>query len=277
MNLNSLAAYAEGCFAIDRALGTAWASICVRLKHIPEGHSGLMARLPTSGSTVATPHLDQADLRNVLAQLCPDGKFSESDVEACYWRLARIIGEWSAEDNRLDIAPLAQTFTAMSKELKKIAEILSGHETGCREIHDIEIVSQLAMMLALDPEVGSRQQADKLISSFRGDAVKLAHACLVAARDLKQTVGESGRPQAEWHDEFTALLLEVAETAGVEPRLSKDRISGARVGWLLDAARALEPFLDPHMRSPNAEACGKRLERSKTRLRQKHRQNPSSV
>jgi hypothetical protein len=235
-----------------------------------------MARLPTSGSTVATPHLDEADLRNVLAQLCPDGKFSESDIREFYGRLARIIGQWSAEDNRLDIAPLAKTFTAMGQELKKVAEIL-GHETGLHEIHDIAIVSQLAMILALDPEVGSRQQADKLMASFRGDAAKLAHACLVAARDLKQTVGESGRPQAEWHDEFTALLLEVAETAGVEPRLSKDRISGARVGWLLDAAQALEAFLDPQMRSPSAEACGKRLERSKTRLRQKQRQNPSSV
>jgi spore cortex formation protein SpoVR/YcgB (stage V sporulation) len=72
-----------------------------------------------------------------------------------------------------------------------------------------------------------------------------------------------------------ALLLEVAETAEVEPRLSKDRISGERVGWLLDAARALEAFLHPRMRSPSDEACGKRLERSKTRLKQEHRQNPS--
>jgi len=213
----------------------------------------------------------------VLADLCPQTVFAKSDVEVFYSKLKYILGLWSAEHDRLDIAPLVKTFTAMGKELKKVAEILSGHEAGLHEIHDIKIVSQLAMILALDPEVGSRPQADKLISSFRGDAAKLAHACLVAARDLKQTVGESGRPQAEWHDEFAALLLEVAETAGVEPRLSKDRISGARVGWLLDAAQALEGFLDPQMRSPSAEACGKRLERSKTRLKQKHRQNPSSV
>jgi hypothetical protein len=236
-----------------------------------------MARLPTSGSTVATPHLDRADLRNVLAQLCPDGEFSESDASEFYRRLARIIGLWSAEHDRLDIAPLAKTITAMGKELKKVAEILSGHETGFHEIQEIAIVSQLATILALDPEVGSRPQADKLISSFRGDAAKLAHACLVVACDLKKRVGKSGRPQAEWHDEFTAFLLEVAQTAGVEPRLSKDRISYAWVGWLLDAAQALEGFLDPQMRSPSAEACGQRLYRSKTRLKQKHRQNPSSA
>jgi hypothetical protein len=236
-----------------------------------------MARLPTSGATVATPHLDKAALRNVLAQLCPDGNFSESNTKAFYRRLARIIGQWSAEDNRLDIAPLAKTFTAMGNELKKIAEILSGPEMGFRQIHDIAIVSQLATILALDPEIGSRQQADKLIASLRGDAAKVAHACLVVACDLKKRVGKSGRPQAEWHDEFTAFLLEVAQTAGVEPRLSKDRISYAWVGWLLDAAQALEGFLDPQMRSPSAEACGQRLYRSKTRLKQKHRQNPSSA
>ena len=78
----------------------------------------------------------------------------------------------------------------MGKELNKVAKILSGHETGLHEIHDIEIVSQLAEILALDPEVGLPEQADKLIASFRGDAAKLAHACLVAASDLKQTVGE---------------------------------------------------------------------------------------
>lgn len=191
--------------------------------------------------------------------------------------MARIIGQWSIEDNRLDVAPLAKTFTAMGKELKKVAKILSGHETGLREIRDIAIVSQLAMILALDPEVGSRQQADKLIASLRDDAAKVAHACLVAARDLKQMVGESGRPQAEWYDQFTALLLEIAATAGVEPRLSKGRISGAREGWLLDAAQALELFLDPQMRSPSAEARGKRLERSKTHLKQAHRQNRPSA
>ena len=237
-----------------------------------------MARLPTSGSTVATPHLDQADVRNVLAQLCPDGKFSESDINEIYSRLGRIIGQWSAEDSRLDTAPLIKTFEAMSKELKKASKILGGHETGLREIQDIELVSKLVAILALDPEVGSPEQADQLIASFRCNAAKLAHACLVAGRDLKLSVkGKSGAPQQDWYDEFTALLLEVARTAGVAPRLSKDRDSGARGGWLIEAAQALETFLDRRMRSPSTEACGKRLERSKTRLNRKQRQNPSSV
>jgi len=242
-----------------------------------------MARIPTRGAAIATPFQDgpnprvlsEEDLRDVLVDLCPQAVFAKSDVDVFYSKLRFILGLWSAEHNRLDIAPLAKTFTAMGRELEKLAKILSGQETGLRDIRDTEIVSQLADILALDPEVGSRRQADQLIASLRGDAAKVAHACLVAACDLKQTVGESGRPQAEWHDQFTALLLEIAEKAGVEPRLGKGRASGARDGWLLDAARALEKFLDRRMRSPSAEACGKRLERSKTRLKHKHRQNPS--
>ena len=237
-----------------------------------------MAQIPTSGATVATPVRGKADLQRVLTELCPDAQFSASDTNEIYLQLACIIGQWSAEENRLDIAPLAKTFEAMGKELNKVAKILSGRETGLREVHDIEIVSRLAEILALDPEVGSPEQADQLVASFRCNAAKLAHACLVAGRDLKLSVkGKSGAPQQDWYDEFTALLLEVARTAGVAPRLSKDRDSGARGGWLIEAAQALETFLDRRMRSPSTEACGKRLERSKTRLNRKQRQNPSSV
>ena len=120
-----------------------------------------MARLPTSGATISTPFrsgpnprvLSEADLRDVLADLCPQTVFAKSDLEVFYSKLKYILGLWSAEHDRLDIAPLVKTFTAMGKELKKVAEILSGHETGLREIHDIAIVSQLKMILALTPRL----------------------------------------------------------------------------------------------------------------------------
>jgi hypothetical protein len=244
-----------------------------------------MARLPISGVTMSTPFqsgpnprvLSEADLHDVLADLCPETVFAKSDVEVFYSKLKYILGLWSAEHNRLDIAPLAKTLMAMNRELDGMSRLLSGHETGLHERHDIEVVSQLATILALDPEVGSRQQADKLITSFRGDAAKLAHACLIAAHDLRQQVGKDGRPRLDWYDDFTALLLEIAGLGGVEPQLGKDRITGAAYGWLLDAAQALETFFDPHMRSPSKEACGKRLERSMKTLKQRHRQNQPSV
>ena len=236
-----------------------------------------MARLPTSGSTVATPHLDQAELGNVLAQLCPDGKFSECDISEFYGRLKQIIGQWSAEHDRPDIAPIVKQLMQTSKDLDAVCKLLHGHETGIREDTEIQFMSQLKIALELDATVGSMQQAEALIASLRRDAAAVSDACRSAASELKTRVGKDGRPRLEWYDYFTALLLAIAEASGLEPQLLKDRITGLRHGWLLDAAQALEAFLDPQMRSPSTEACGKRLERSKTRLKQRHRQNPSSA
>jgi hypothetical protein len=123
----------------------------------------------------------------------------------------------------------------------------------------------------MDPTLGP-QSADELLRSFRVEADRIAHVCLVAAADLPQGPGERGRRAHKWYDEFTAFLLQIAEKAGFEPTLRKDRITGVRSGWLLDAALVLETFLDPLMRSPSSEACGKRLERSLGRLPKAKRQ-----
>ena len=101
-----------------------------------------MARLPISGSTVATPHLDQADLRNVLVELCPEGDFNESDSKEFYRRLARIIGHWSAEHDRPDIAPIVKQLMQTSKDLDAVCKLLHGHETGIREDTEIQFMSQ---------------------------------------------------------------------------------------------------------------------------------------
>jgi hypothetical protein len=243
-----------------------------------------MARLPPSGVTISTPFrngpkprvLTEADLRDVLTGLCPQTVFTKSDIERFYAKLKYILGLWSAEQYRLEIAPLVKKLTAFSKRLHEIACSLSGDETGLRDRSDTEIVLQLKKILALDPAVGSRSQADELVASFRKDAVKIAHACSVTAGDLKIRRGKSGRPPLEWHTEFRKLLLAIAERAGLKPQSWKDRDEGDRHGWLIEAAQKLETFFPPPMRSPGREASGKRLERANTRLKLKHRQNPPS-
>ena len=108
----------------------------------------------------------------------------------------------------------------------------------------------------------------------------MAHVCMVAHAAVPDQPAERGRLPIDWYDEFTALLLEMADRGGVTPTLRKDRITGLRSGWLLDAAQAFEAFLDweidgerlpPYlMRSPSSEARGKRLERC---LKRRKRQN----
>jgi hypothetical protein len=213
----------------------------------------------------------------VLAKLGPKADLSKLDIKALHRRLGAMIGQWSAEQDRLNISLLVKTLTAMRRDLERIGRILSGEEEGLQDIRDTEVASHLASVLAESPEVGSRRQAKALFQSFRRDAATLAHACLITAQELRRQVGKSGRPRGDWYDDFTALLLEIAAAAGVNPSSGKDRVSGERVGWLVDAAQALETFVDPRMRSPSREACGKRLEQPLKALKQLHRQNPSSA
>ena len=100
----------------------------------------------------------------------------------------------------------------------------------------------------------------------------MAHVCVVARAGLPGQPVERGRPALDWYDDFTTLLLEVAKKGDLEATLRTDRTTGARSGWLFDAARTFEMFLYPDMRSPSAEACFKRLERSLRRLRTPKRQ-----
>jgi hypothetical protein len=226
-----------------------------------------MARVVTSGATIVTPHRTEAELRKVLKDLCPEAKLTASEIKNLYWRLGAVIGRWSAEQNRLNTIRVARALTAISKNVTAATRVLSAHQTGIHDIRDIEVVSQLKIVLAADPQVGSFQKADELISS-RENPAKLAHACLIAARNLKKQVGKSGRPQADWHDDFTALLFDIAKKSRTKPNLWKARSTDERGGWLFDAARRLESFLDQKMVTGGEEATGTRLDRSKRRLKQ---------
>jgi hypothetical protein len=226
----------------------------------------IMARLPTRGASIATPCRPLSDFVGCLADLGVRDTFDEGALKEAHLRLGQIVGRWMAEKGRLDSRQVAKSLISMSKQLNEIGTMLKGHETGIRDAGHTEIVSQLAEYMALEPTVGSIPAAQELIASFVRQGERIAHSSLVAGVALKSQAGSPGRSLMEWHDDFTALLLDLAQKAGVRPTSSKDRITGKRSGWLFDAATVLETFLDAEMRSPNDEARGQRVDRSRSRL-----------
>jgi hypothetical protein len=198
----------------------------------------------------------------------------DAAIHDLYFRIAQICGSWFSEQEAAEVSPVSKALQSTGKSLLEASQLLSGHKTGLRTHVEIEVTSQVAGILALDPSVGSVGDARTLIGRFQEEAAKIGHACMVAYADLNRKAPNEGRAPLLWYDKFTALLLDIAAKAGVDPTLSKDRHTRARTGWLFEAAQALEPFLLKFMRSPSAEACGKRLERSKKRLARVKRQNP---
>jgi hypothetical protein len=224
-----------------------------------------MTRLPASGARIDTPRRAEGELRRVFCDLALAQVFDEAAAHELYGKLGEIIGQWSREQERLEVSPVADAFRSVANNLSEVSRLLGGLETGIRSDLEIAVASRVANLLSMDPTVGSRS-AQELLGSFRAEADRIAHVCLVAAADLPQAPGKRGRWPNKWYDEFTVLLLRIAQKAGLEPTLRKDRNTRVRSGWLLDAALAFETFLDPFMRSPSSEACGKRLERSLSRL-----------
>jgi hypothetical protein len=231
-----------------------------------------MARLPVSGAAIGTPPRDEVELRRVLAELQVGHIFDESAIHELYWNLGKIVGRWLSEEQRLEVSPVAKAFLSMASSLSEISLILRALEPGLARRLELEVATRLAEYLALDPTVGSREKAEELLSALQQNAAQVAHVCLVARADLPHRTGERKQRVLAWHDDFTALLLDVAKKCAIEPTLRKDRITRARGGWLFEAAQALESFLWPEMRSTSAEARGKRLERSLRRLRSTSRQ-----
>src|SRR6266436_6642458 len=113
---------------------------------------------------------------------------------------------------------------------------LGGFETGLHSHLEIAVATRIAKYLALVPGVSSLTKAQELISSFRQEAARIAHVCMVARADLPNRSEKLGRRALHWYDAFTALLLQIAEKVDLEPTLGKDRITGVRSGWLFEAA-----------------------------------------
>jgi hypothetical protein len=220
---------------------------------------------------VETPRRPEREVKIVLCDLGLARIFDEAAEHKLYFKLGAIIGRWSAEQQRLEVSPVESALLSTAKNLNEVSRLLGGLETGIRSDIEIAVASRVANLLSMDPTVGGQSGQD-LLRSFRVEADRIAHVCLVAAADLPQAPGKRGRRAHEWYDAFTSLLLQIAKKAGIKPGLIKDRVTKIRSGWLLDAAQALETFLDPLMRSPSSEARGKRLERSLSHLKKAERQ-----
>ena len=163
------------------------------------------------------------------------------------------------EQEAAEVEPVAKALRSTARNLIEASKLLSGHESGIRTHVEIEATSATVRILALDPSVGSINAAKQLIGSLREQVARVGHACMVAYADLSQKGTNDGRAPNLWYDDFTALLIEIARIVDIKPSIGRDRVTGQRTGWLFNAAQLLEPFLDPYMRSPSAEACGKQL------------------
>jgi hypothetical protein len=174
-----------------------------------------MRRLPAVGATVTSPFGNIVALRRALSKIGVSEHFRDDELRQVHARLAEIVGDWTAEKGRLEVAPIARNLLSMSHSLLDAAKTLQSLETGIQRGDLIETVNHLMDYLALESSIGSRENARSLVASFRSEAALIGHASMIAAAGLASAPGKRGRSTHHWYDAFTSLLLDIAGFADV--------------------------------------------------------------
>jgi hypothetical protein len=229
-----------------------------------------MALLPSAGGGIASPLRKQSELTQVLTDLCRGYAFDDVSTQKYYSALGGIISVWWSEKERLKAEPVAKLLRASARNLSAVAPLLAGGETGLRNDTEIAVATRVLEITSMNPAIGSQEAAQELLRSFWQNAELLAHVFHVVAAELPTHAEKRGAKKKSWYDNFTALLLDIAEQADIKPTLyNRASDNKSLKGWLLDASRQLETFLPKEMRSTSDQARYKRLERSKANLSQR--------
>src|SRR5271169_5476511 len=191
------------------------------------------------GATIASVYLNETDsepaaaeFRKRIYRLCPSHPFDNETLNQLYSDFGVVIGKWLSEWGQPELLPIARRLASTARFLEQLAQGLAGFQKGMRQSEDIEFALLARQALSLNPLVGDLLRADEKLTSFQKQCSEMAQVFWVAFRTLKEDRGKSGRKKLDWYDDFTALLLKIANLAHIKPNLNKDRITKARGGWL---------------------------------------------
>jgi hypothetical protein len=133
-----------------------------------------MARFRRSGSGVATPFRDKAELTRALSELKISPGNDQAVTHEIYLRLGAIIDKWLAEQGQVEVSPVAKKLIWIARNLGKVSQHMSGLETGFRTSFEIALASQVQKYLALDPTVGSSDRGHEIIYAFQQEAARIS-------------------------------------------------------------------------------------------------------
>lgn len=140
-----------------------------------------MARFLRSGSSFSSLYEYETTLKHVISSLGfrPLSKKDETFVRS---KMGRAIGLWGkaegdyqASGAKLNIGDIQQSLNGIATRLEEANEMLAAIEDGIHHTHVIEVVGQITLALAKNPEIGSVENAQKFLSDFRNRTWTVAH------------------------------------------------------------------------------------------------------
>ena len=110
--------------------------------------------------------------------------------------------------------------------VEEVNEMLAAIEDGIHHTHVIEVVGQITLALAKNPEIGSVENAQKFLSDFRNRTWTVAHGTKVATWLLSSLPKRPhGRIRQDWHDDFTRAVARVCDLNSVRTTIITDPVT----------------------------------------------------
>jgi hypothetical protein len=227
-----------------------------------------MAKLPQTGVAYRCLYEYDCTLLEIMESLGlkPLGKKAERELRD---RLGFALAQWEEPCYAVEVKDVVSSLSSHAKRLDEIAPLRAPARMGMSRSEDIAVSAHLVQSLSEDPTIGNVMAAQTYLCEFCDRARTIASASRAAAARLGSTVGKDGHPRYRWHDELTAVLVDICRKNGIMPKARIDRVSGEPVGRFVEVAAAFERLLLPEMRSPTPQALVKRLQRSLNRVRQR--------
>jgi hypothetical protein len=188
---------------------------------------------------------------------------------------------------KLSVQDIIAALKKIAIRLREVEPLLRGSQSGFRTTHEIEVALKLREALASSLDVAEPSlkdsslsaridQSQEFLTDFCSRLDAVAKACAKAGADLAQIKGNKGRTQSLWFEEFTRVLVSLAEEHGLRTTIEKIRETRMYKGPILDMAWGFQQLFYPDycMRAKSRAGLADRLQEAIQRQRHRGKYHP---
>jgi len=203
-----------------------------------------MAKLPKAGAAYQCLYEQERSLSEVMTDLGLKRLSKKAEGELRY-RLGIAIADWEEPYPPVEVDHIVRSLKFHAKNVDRLARFAAVAKGGMSCTEDIEVATRVAQALSQAPTFESLEAGFAFLEDFADRALLIASACRTAAESLQLAKGNDGRPPYHWHDEFTAVLLDICKQNGIKPTVRLDRVSGQAVGAYTGSPLLLKNYSCP--------------------------------
>ncbi len=236
--------------------------------------------LINSGSAIAASPIEREVFDQIISIINEnfglDIHASDEAFQLLEDRIRLVAGKYWDKDS-VERKVVREKLERLATQVRHVKDQLAPARGGLHDNADFEVVVFLARVIGMahpDPLARPIQQIETMLDVIE----RLDRYCDQALATLAHLPAKKGQRGLRWHDDFVALMVEVAGLLGIAVSTAGDRMGeddeSPYITPFTELVRNAEVFMPDYGAHSNSfAACAKRIDRSLSRLEGVTRQN----